>query len=168
MTASEYGFVAPDDWGIRRSPGEIQAALIALVKAEADLQSSLGAYSSLIGDMEWLVQQLGARSTLNEKNLELHDELLDKTNNYNREMDIFQGLAKFFQSSAEFMGDMQDAVVESLPKIAGLSNDPTAPIRAGVKLKYAFASIVPRVSSIVFDSRVDYLESQLELLSSPA
>ena len=79
LSAADYSFVAPADWGLRESPGEIQEALIELVKAESDLQSALAAYSGLTGAMEWMVRDMDARSELNGETLTLNNDRFGET-----------------------------------------------------------------------------------------
>jgi hypothetical protein len=164
VSASEYSFVAPDDWGIRRSPGEIQDALINLVKAEADLQSSLGAYSSLIGSMEWLVRQMGARSSLNENIVELYNVLQKNTEKYDYEMDIMKSFSRITQSTIEHLNSVKNSKLEGLPKITGMSYDTSAPLRLVISDIFTLSSLSLRSSYVAYESRIDYLESQMELI----
>ncbi|ETR68243.1 MAG: hypothetical protein OMM_04672 [Candidatus Magnetoglobus multicellularis str. Araruama] len=64
LTAGDYSFVAPESWGIRRSPGRIQQELIKLVQSQADLELVIAEYAGIAGEVFDNVLELKASTEL--------------------------------------------------------------------------------------------------------
>ena len=73
--ANGYTFVAPSDWGVRTSPGELQRIINNMVQAQADLNARIG---------DWDGAQSGFRSAVAtvqheiDYNKKIRDHMKDK------------------------------------------------------------------------------------------
>jgi hypothetical protein len=164
MSAEGYSFQAPPDWGMRKSPGEIQVALIELIKAEADLQLALAKYSGLMGEIYYKTKILQGRSDLNKSELDIANKWRDTIEGLN---DRILGLrldADMMETMADKIYDEADASSEYLPKIVGaLGGDPTAPTRGALQTAGNVASYILRGTAFINRATADYVESDKEL-----
>lgn len=133
-SAADFGFVPPPSWGSRRAPGEIQLALSSLLQKEAALKKALKVYDAQVGEIQDHVDLLQARYDLDAEKIRL--ENIRK--GVGTTMSGIIGAAKLTQavakSSVETTRRLGRIAVEGVPKVVGLSNDATAPLRAGLLL----------------------------------
>ncbi len=164
QSASKYSFQAPASWGIRKSPGELQQVLIELVKAETDLQLALADYGGLLFDIKGSADLLKYKFNLNAGLIRIHDAYTNKVTTLNTHI---QGLEKTYNTAmmvTETVGDLFDAAVEFIPKVVGLSNDATAPVRGAVLNGKAALNLVLRTVAFAADVAAGALENQKEIL----
>ena len=133
-SAADFGFVPPPSWGSRRAPGEIQLALSTLLQKEAAMKKALKVYDAQVGEIQDHVDLLEARYNLDAEKIRL--ENIRK--GVGTAMSAIIGASKLTQavakSSVETTRRLGRIAVEGVPKVVGLSNDATAPLRAGLLL----------------------------------
>src|SRR5437773_3240994 len=65
ITAAGYTFQAPPEWGIRRSPGELQTGITEMLQAQAALAIEISNYGSWQSDILRTIQLINARYDMN-------------------------------------------------------------------------------------------------------
>ncbi|MBF0453045.1 MAG: TolC family protein, partial [Candidatus Magnetomorum sp.] len=163
MSTGKYSFHAPESWGLRQSPGEIQLALIELIKAESDLQLALFQYSEVIGDISDTMALVQGRSDLLKSELEIASEWSEKTEMFNDVMIGLQTGAEAAEIAADFIDEEADAAAEFLPKSVGMSNDTTAPMRGTIKVSGNISSKILRIGAFAARTAASVVESKKEL-----
>jgi hypothetical protein len=162
-SAQDYSFQAPESWGLRRSPGEIQIALTDLVKAEADLQLALADYCGLVQDIQLATEDLQARSDLNLQELEIGNEQYANIKSYNDKIMAFHGASATMNFAGDCVFDTTSAIVAGLPTIIGMSTDPSSAARcAALKIAYGVKHVL-QAGAIANDSMAELCESNKEL-----
>ncbi|MBI5384242.1 MAG: proprotein convertase P-domain-containing protein [Verrucomicrobia bacterium] len=133
FSVSGYGFVPPSSWGQRRAPGELQMALNELVQAEARLKQALENYNKNIQliQEEWQVYNEGYWAE-NEA-LGIVQKKFDQLTGIGAAILAAQETQLVLNRITSLIDDTTDVTTESLPKVLGLANDATAPIRGGIK-----------------------------------
>ncbi len=122
-TASDYSVQAPADWGLRRSPGEIQEALIEMVKAEADFNLTLFRYAGLLGDIDAWIRMLEAVSNINADQIDILDEAYDTQKSLGKTIVGLRSSADALNILVEENRWNTQAIKDGLPTAVGLSND---------------------------------------------
>ncbi|ETR73548.1 MAG: hypothetical protein OMM_00861 [Candidatus Magnetoglobus multicellularis str. Araruama] len=164
ISAGDYSFQAPSDWGIRKSPGEIQVALIELVKAEADLQLALAQYSGLVGEIGYKVKILQARSDLNKSELDIAEKWKSQTEAFLASMVTLRNSADVSEAIGEEIKETADAAAEYLPKIVGIMGaDTTSAARGAIKTAGNTGSNILRGAAFGLRAAADGVETQKEL-----
>ncbi|ETR70092.1 MAG: hypothetical protein OMM_03487 [Candidatus Magnetoglobus multicellularis str. Araruama] len=164
VSAGDYSFVAPDEWGIRQSPGQIQESLIELVKAEADLQSELATYTGLIEQMKITIRQIAACSDLNEDLLTLNNSLIDESTELLREIEFLEANVDLLNHVTEYIDDTVDVAIQMLPTVVGTSNDVSAPARSTLKTLSYKGTAYLRAGSFVMSAMARTNKTDLEIL----
>ncbi|MBL4671562.1 MAG: hypothetical protein JKX81_04825 [Arenicella sp.] len=132
-TGATWQFIAPNNWGLRRAPGEIQIAISDFLQADAQLQRAVLAHDNLLTEIEDAADLVEAEFNLAGETLEILNTERDET----LVLDAAIVAARTAKNLAEFTsGAMQNAagaIVEGIPKSLGTSTDALAPVRAAVK-----------------------------------
>ena len=126
INASSYCFDAPDSWGFRDSPGEIQKTLIELIKTETQLQLALAEYSLLMDDIGFTLEVMQARSNLHYSGIQVIDKAKNQVRSLNNEINKLQRKASLLAYSGQTAGNIGAAIAEGFPKSVGTSNDATS------------------------------------------
>jgi hypothetical protein len=134
MSAGKYSFQAPEGWGMRKSPGEIQQTLIELVKAEAEHKLALADYSELLSTIRIKMDLLKARMGLKTETTEIKDERDERTERLDYVILACQKASELLDAAAEKAKEAADAAAEAPPKVAGMATDVTSVARSAVKL----------------------------------
>lgn len=163
LTAADYSFVAPKDWEIRRSPGKIQQELIKLVQTQADLELAIAEYAGVLGEIYDNILELKARTELFTQTIDIGNELyayIEKVNNkiigLNEQISIFTGIIDYIE-------DVKDAMIDGLPTIVGLSNDPSSAARSALDLAVLVTKIVSTHKINELGTEISVIESDREL-----
>jgi len=133
LSTGKYSFQAPESWGMRQSPGEIQFSLTELIKAEADLQLALFDYSAIIKGINNILNLIQARSELQVSELSIRKDTYDRTLKINAVILSLQATIDLIDMATKSIENAAAAAVEALPKNAGTSNDTTSGARAAIK-----------------------------------
>ncbi|KPA17217.1 conserved hypothetical protein, secreted [Candidatus Magnetomorum sp. HK-1] len=164
MSTGTYSFQAPSDWGMRKSPGEIQIALIELIKAEAGLQLALSQYAGLMGEISYKTKILKGRTDLNDSELAIGDKWRDQTEKFNAAMATLRNVADISEVLGEEIKDVCNAEAESLPTIVGpMANDVNSVPRAALQAKGILVSRISRGIMLASKAAADGVETQKEL-----
>ncbi|KPA14686.1 hypothetical protein MHK_005107, partial [Candidatus Magnetomorum sp. HK-1] len=164
ISSGTYSFQAPSEWGMRKSPGEIQIALIELIKAEAGLQLALSQYSGLMGEIYYKTLLLQGRSDLNNSELAIAEKWKDHTEKFNATMVTLRNAADVSDALAEEVKDDADAAAEFLPKILGaMGADTTSAARGAAKVSGNTASKILKATAFATKAAADGVETQKEL-----
>jgi hypothetical protein len=134
ITAGDYSFVAPEDWGMRQSPGEIQQCLINMLQEQAELEIAIAEYAENVQEVKNIIMEIKGRTELFSQQVHIQNALnayIEKVNNKIIELD--QQVA-IFEGIIEYIEDIKDALIEGLPTVVGFSNDPSSAARAALDL----------------------------------
>ena len=161
--ASDYSFQAPADWKLRRSPGEIQEALIEMVKAEADFNLTLFRYEGLLGDIDAWLRMLESTAEIDAEQIEIKDEEKDYQQSLGRAIVSMRSMASAAELAAEEVRWVAEATKEAMPIVAGTSNDCTSAGRAAVLTGAGIATIVAKGVAWGMDVAADGMELEREI-----
>ena len=123
LTADDYVFQAPEEWGSRASPGELQSIISDLLQAEGDLALTLGDYGNFIKELRDMTDLLEAKHGLASHNIEILSDQRDQILTLNAIISSLEFAAAAQMFLAEVTADIADATADGLPKTVGLSND---------------------------------------------
>ncbi|MBF0452495.1 MAG: hypothetical protein HQK75_17460, partial [Candidatus Magnetomorum sp.] len=164
ISTGDYSFQAPSSWGMRKSPGEIQIALIELIKAEADLQLALAQYSGLMGEIYYKTKILQGRSDLNKSELDIGDQWKAQTEKFNAAMVTLRNTADGLDALSDGIKEEADYVAEYLPLIYGaMAADTTSAARATIKESANIPSKLVKAAAFASRASADGVETQKEL-----
>ncbi len=163
MSAGKYSFQAPSEWGLRRSPGEVQQALIELVKAEADLQLTLADYAGILADIQFAADLLEARSDLHAEELRIGKEAQATTRGFNYSILYAKKLAAGYEFMSGLVEDTAETVIKGLPTVVGTSSDPSSVARMTTTGTANTASYALKFSAFAAETAAEILESEKEL-----
>lgn len=158
ITAAGYTFQAPDSWGRRESPGEIQSAISTLVQAEADMGLSIGDYDYLVIQILNAAEALKAQHGLDSATVAIHDKVRERDYTLSSAIVGLKLASALLETQKESADPTADAIAEFFPRIAGVAVDATSGLRGAAKtLGLSYRSIVSALK-IASDSIVDGLE----------
>ena len=169
IQASGYTFQAPDSWGSRASPGELQSLITDMVVAEADLNEAFSDMDSLQAQIQRQVNLINARYQL------MNDVVLVSgiTIGLNTVDFVVQEIAKSVSESLEASGYVikaaGDGAAESIPKntpTGGLSvspGDALAPLRGGLEIVANSLEGVDKFLKLAFDKIAAAAEYQRDV-----
>jgi len=140
ITAAGYTFQAPPEWGLRSSPGELQAIILQMLQAESDLAIEISNYGSWQSEILRTIQLVNARYNLNQdiRNAIIAQIAVNTTIDF-----VIQGLhvaAAVNEIAAELASEIADSAAEGIPKntptfgLAASAGDALAPVRLALKL----------------------------------
>lgn len=145
--ASGYALTAPAEWGQRRSPGAIQAALQQLVQAEWKLRMAVDAYEGTSDDFKLLLRKFELKSGIASEKIRLAAHAEDRQDDLHLAASAVFAAGAVAEQTRDFLGSIEDTVIEGLPKVVGLASDATAPARALIKGGASAADVVLRILS---------------------
>jgi len=124
-SSSDWIFDAPQSWGQRRAPGEIQEALSDFLQANTRLKLALQNYDGLILDIKDQLAQLQAQRNLKAEILGIRGGQIAAFTAMNISLAIMNGVEVNLRRTAGLARDVNDALKEGLPKVIGLASDVT-------------------------------------------
>lgn len=133
-SAAGFGFVPPASWGARRAPGEMQLALSTLLQGETALRKALKTYDVLIGRIEDHLDMLQARYDLQAEAVRLRDVRRGAEATATMIVAAAKATQAWAKKTVETTRRMGQIAVEGVPRVVGLANDVTAPLRASLLL----------------------------------
>jgi len=134
VTAGDYSFIAPSDWGIRRTPGAIQQCLINMVQEQAELELTIAEYTENVHEIKNIIMEIQARSELFSEVMTVQNDLYVYVEKVHHKLIELEHQIAVFEGLIEYIEDMKDALIEGLPTVVGLSNDPSSAARAALDL----------------------------------
>ena len=153
----EYQFAAQDA-GKRTTVGAIQEALNEVFEAEFQLRTALGTH-------EVLKMRLDRKLAVLENELEAKQKAIDETasahgkaHHMQRSIAALNTLNVWLDYTLSFQQSLQDAHVEAIPKLSGLSNDFTSAIRGAVKAAGAVRYKIMSIGKVLSSTTVNILE----------
>ncbi len=190
IMASGYTFIAPSDWGIRSSPGELQQIITRMVQAQADFNAAMSDWD---GAQSSVIQSLQLLNTKFDYNKKIRDWMKGQIA-ADAAFDALSLALKTAQRVSDAAEDAIDkaaqATAEFTPKnmlTVGLANGPgdvLAPIRGAIETagvigkeaargaKYSFETaadvtdFTKSVSDALFALRQDGDERDLDMIQS--
>lgn len=133
LSSGDFAFVAPDSYGQRRAPGEIQLALSDLVQAQARLKQALNAYDNLVKDIRDSLDLLRAQYALNEANINILNWQRNSIGAMNGVILGLKATQLTLRRIASLVNATTDLTTDSLPKVLGLASDAMGPVRGTLK-----------------------------------
>jgi hypothetical protein len=144
VSAADYSFSAPPEWGRRRAPGELQNALSELLQAESQLKRARVNHNNHVLAMEDKAELLQAKYDLEAEKLLIKAETKAKVTAYNL---VIKGAKKVNEAMMKVEkdgGSVLKALLESMPKSVGTSSDVTAPLRGAARFANIAKNLVVR------------------------
>ena len=130
IAEGKYSLTAPDHWGERTTPGEIQSSLLELVKADVDFKITYNDYSSVLAELKKADQESKIKKDVSKRT----DKINAAADGLEAKLDAAITVAQFAQNGVEntkeALNGVTDAVKEAFPKVIGFSNDATSAIRS--------------------------------------
>jgi hypothetical protein len=164
-----YAFTAPEEWGQRRAPGEIQLALSEIIQAQSRLKQMIRQYDNLLREVQVRLDDSQVQvpefpseriRILQERNAELRS-LSESI--YDRQREVM-GL----RSAADFTANMASAAAESLPKVLGLSSDATSGARGALLFVGHAAANILQIAANAQELKASALEKDKETAANQA
>ncbi|MBF0452116.1 MAG: LamG domain-containing protein [Candidatus Magnetomorum sp.] len=163
MSSKKYGFQAPPEWGLRTSPGEIQVALIELVIAESNLELALADYSGLMGEINYSIEVLNARSELQDEELKIGDDAYSQVQSFNERIANRNRAAGSLEVGADAAWNLGVAIAGGLPTSVGLANDMSFAGRGAALIVGQLANITMRGGAVECQYEAETIASDKEL-----
>ena len=170
VTKGQYSFTAPSFWGQRKTPGQIQNALLEIIKADVDFRLSYSEYSDVLGDLQSHVDEMEAQEALDTNKVKVENAAL--TANITAQ-GVIKGLEMVkakAESTRKTVKSVGAILISALPKVNGTSNDVTGPARATAKSTDMAASAtaeaiitVAEVGIHIAENSEQYIEFAKEL-----
>ena len=162
-TAADYSFQAPAEWGLRKSPGEIQEALIEMVTAEADYQLALSDYTSLMGDIEGALDLLEVTSEMQAEEIRLAEDNYSHQKSLGAAILSLRNTANLAKNYIQEDEEYEKMTISGLPTVSGLSNDVSFSVRAAVKTPHVISRTILRLGVFAAETSADGMELDREL-----
>jgi probable HAF family extracellular repeat protein len=132
-STADYGFKAPDDWGQRRAPGEVQTALGELLQNQARLKKALLNYDNLMLQIEDSVDLLTARYHLKADELKIKNDLTNIKISMSTLMITGKAISRACASASDMLLKAGEVTIEAFPKTVGLATDAFSAVRSVTK-----------------------------------
>ena len=115
ITAAGYTFQAPVEWGIRVSPGELQAIILQMLQAQSDLTIEISNYGSWQSEILRTIQLVNARYDMNRDfRAKIVGQITLATSAGALEQ-TFKVIAAIFETLFESSEDLVNAFKEAFP-----------------------------------------------------
>jgi len=163
LSAGHYSFSVPKEWGMRKSPGNVQQAIIELVKAEADLKLAKLDYSGLLTKIRLATELLDAKYNLNVEQINILNEKEDRIFSFNKKISSLKSTSAFVNLATNNVQEGVDIAIEAFPKTVGLSNDTTSIARAQVRGIAYLEKLKYQLYAFGIDTAAMFLENDKEL-----
>lgn len=129
-----FGIVKPAAFTLNRvSPGEIQLAQSDLIQAQFAFRQGLKEYGTAISNIEDFAKHIETISGIRDDQIELLNVNIGLTATFNSLIIISRGLETGFKAVAIQADTFRKITIDSIPKVVGLSNDVTAPLRGAIR-----------------------------------
>jgi hypothetical protein len=164
IMANGYTFVAPSDWGMRSSPGELQQIITKMVQAQADFNAAMGDWD---GAQSSVIQQLQLVNTKFDYNKKIRDHMKDKIITDS----VLDGVSLALKTAQRVTDAASDAIekaaqatAEFIPKnmiIVGLANGPgdvLAPTRGAIETAGVVGKEATIGALISFETAADIVD----------
>jgi hypothetical protein len=161
IMARGYTFVAPDDWGMRSSPGELQQIVSKMVQAQTDLTARLNDWNNT--QSAW-IQELQLLNTKFDYNKKIRDHMKDKIITDS----VLDGVALALKTAQRASDAAEQAIekaaqatAEFFPKnliIVGLANGPgdvLAPTRGAIETAGVVGGAAIKGAILSFETAAD-------------
>jgi hypothetical protein len=168
ISAKGYSFSTPEGWGMRSSPGELQATLSELIQAQAALGLAVGDYDYLILEIDAAAKALQAQHGLMTSTIRVKDYVRDVSIGLNAVIAALHLTSAALDSQLSSSQDIADALAEVFPRVSGLAFDVTSPARASVKMGGALSQKVILAFKLIADAAADAVEIGRDALASKA
>lgn len=129
LSSGSYSFSAPKHWGKRTSQGQLQDALMDIVKADVDVRLAAKTYNGLVDDLRRIEREIKARTELKDGLIKIQDSSLNYIADMNDQIRAFERTSGIMDHMMGMTDDITTTLQESLPKAVGFSNDVGAPGR---------------------------------------
>ena len=156
-------FRPPPIGGLRKSPGEIQEALIEMVTADADYQMALSDYSTLMGDIEGALDLLEVTSEMQAEAIRLAEDNYSHQKSLGAAILSLRNTANLAQNYIQEDEENEQMTISGLPTVSGLSNDVSFSVRAAVKTPHIISRTILRLGVFAAETSADGMELDREL-----
>jgi len=116
VKTSGYAFKAPADWGVRSSPGKVQAALAELLQAEYDMLIATEGYEGFTDDFKRKIRVFTAKTGLAGQDINVVNQKLGTIQSLNQASAILGQTALALSHFREALTEHAAAIVEGIPE----------------------------------------------------
>ena len=163
LSAADYGFTAPDNWGIRRAPGEIQQALVNLVQKSADLDLAIDDYGDLLDEVQRMSNDIAMKSEFSKHQLTIKNSFTNEIEGINDKINTMRGAANALETTRDIALTTAEHMADSLPTSIGLSNDASFGARAAFYAAYGIVNGGLAASASALNAEIDITETDKEI-----
>lgn len=132
LSDTRHSMTAPSHWGKRNSPGQLQSALIDIVKADVEVRLASKAYTGLIDDLRRIEREIKARTKLKDAQIRISSDQEKTEQSLNNTIRALNGVIGGIETLADGLDSFGEISKEALPKTVGLSNDVTSVPRSAI------------------------------------
>jgi hypothetical protein len=168
ISAQGYTFRAPGGWGMRSSPGELQAVISELVQAQAALGLSVGDYDYLILEIDAAAKALRAQHGLMTADIQVKEHVRKVTITLNTLILALNLVKEGIEAQETITKEMSEALAEFFPKILGASNDPSSGLRGIARLTAPISRNATTIFKVGISGGVGALELGRDAITSKA
>lgn len=130
VSSNGLGLIRPDGWTSRPELGQIQLARSEVLQTLGRFQQSLEAYEAHLDDIEGRLTLLESRQGVDTNTLNLMTTNLGEQKRLNSEISAARSDQLMFRRISTHIRGLGHAAAEALPRVVGLANDMTGPVRA--------------------------------------
>jgi probable HAF family extracellular repeat protein len=139
VSAADYGFQAPAEWGRRRAEGQLQANLRQLVLAQSQLRQAARTYEAYVTELEEQADLLSLRYGLRRDQINLLNDKSITVDTFNGLLAGLKVVNTVSEGIAHDFDDFFEAVADGVPGVEGLAIDALAGLRAAALLTGQFS-----------------------------
>lgn len=163
LTEGSYSFNAPDYWGERKNPGELQAALIDLVNADTDLRLANNSYTGLVNEIKRIERDIRSRVDLKDSEVLINGLNIASAITEGVVVGVLETGIGALDVAKEFAGDLGDGLSEAMPLVLGVSNDATSIARGNLQLTFAMAKGIAGSAQVALQAGIRIAETSREV-----
>jgi len=161
---SDYGFTAPNSWGSRRAPGEIQLALSEFVQNQARFKQALLNYDNLIEQIDDQIELLQVRYDVEADRIGIKNNEFFVRKTLSLQSQAAKRIAQGLRFVSKKLNQTTEVAVEALPKSVGLANDVTSVGRSLLKaLKFAATTALDLGAKVAETAEEEFKEKKKEV-----
>lgn len=163
-TTDNYTFVAPESWGQRAAPGQLQTMVGEMLQVQADLAIAVGDYDFLIKQLRDRVALMQMRADINAENLAIKDERYGTVIGLTTTVNALRFAAESSTLAADLAVDLAEVLADGFPRSIGLAVDPSGPARLAIRLPQSGVRFGLKVGALAATQTADIFDSSKEII----
>lgn len=163
-TADNYTFVAPETWGQRAAPGQLQTMVGEMLQVQADLAIAVGDYDFLIKQLRDRIALMQMRADINAENLAIKDARYGTVIGLTTTVNALRFAAESSTLAADLAVDLAEVLADGFPRSIGLAVDPSGPARLAIRLPQSGVRFGLKVGALAATQTADIFDSSKEII----